>query len=424
MQTYENIIIGGGAAGLFCGANLKNTRHRGRTLLVEKTSNFGSKLMLSGAGQCNFTHGGNIKNFLDKYGENGRNIRKILYNFNNLKTVEFFRANGIKTLQRDDGKVFPKTMKSQDIRDFFVEKIRGNRIEMSVGVNVISIEKVDGKFAVRDDKGREYISKNLVIATGGASYRKTGSDGGMLEILKRAFPELEVVPIKGSLVPIYVENYKFSGISGIAIRDVKIEQIEKREKDNRTDCKKPTSIGDLLFTHKNLSGPAILNISRYVDRGDKLKIDFLNGCLDIISDGKIRTEGVKKSALNYFVEMTNLPRGFLQIVIAQFMGDEMNDSVEKLGKRKIRKIFENLRNYIVAVSGNGGFDVAMATCGGVALDDINKDTMEHRKVSGMYFAGEVLDVDGDTGGYNIQFAFSSGAAVAKSLLRAHDGCKR
>ena len=241
--------------------------------------------------------------------------------------------------------------------------------------------------------------------------------------MKRAIPKLEVVPIKESLVPIYVENYKFSGISGIAIRDVKIEQIEKREKNNRTDCKKPTSIGDLLFTHKNLSGPAILNISRYVDRGDKLKIDFLNGCSDIISDGKIRTEGVKKSALNYFVEMTNLPRGFLQIAIAQFMGDEMNDSVEKLGKRKIRKIFENLRNYIVAVSGNGGFDVAMATCGGVALDDIHKDTMEHRKVSGMYFAGEVLDVDGDTGGYNIQFAFSSGAAGAKSLLRAHDGGK-
>lgn len=424
MQTYENIIIGGGAAGLFCGANLKNTRHRGRTLLVEKTYKFGNKLMLSGAGQCNFTHGGNIKNFLDKYGENGRNIRKILYNFNNLKTVEFFEANGIDTLQRDDGKVFPKTMKSKDIRDFLVEKIRGNRIEMSVGVNVISIEKVDGKFAVRDDKGREYTSKNLVIATGGASYRKTGSDGGMLEILKRAFPELQVVPIKGSLMPIYVENYKFSGISGIAIRDVKIEQIEKREKDNRTDCKKPTSIGDLLFTHKNLSGPAILNISRYVDRGDKLKIDFLNGCSDIISGGKIRTEGVKKSALNYFVEMTNLPRGFLQIAIAQFIGDEMNGSVEKLGKRKIEKIFENLRNYIVSVTGNGGFDVAMATCGGVALDDINKDTMEHRKVSGMYFAGEVLDVDGDTGGYNIQFAFSSGAAVAKSLLRAHDGGKR
>lgn len=332
MQTYENIIIGGGAAGLFCGANLKNTRHRGRSLLVEKTSNFGSKLMLSGAGQCNFTHGGNIKNFLDKYGENGRNIRKILYNFNNLKTVEFFEANGIDTLQRDDGKVFPKTMKSKDIRDFLVEKIRGNRIEMSVGVNVISIEKVDGKFAVRDDKGREYTSKNLVIATGGASYRNTGSDGGMLEILKRAFPKLEVVPIKESLVPIYVENYKFSGISGIAIRDVKIEQIEKREKNNRTDCKKPTSIGDLLFTHKNLSGPVILNISRYVDRGDKLKIDFLNGCSDIISGGKIRTEGVKKSALNYFVEMTNLPRGFLQIAIAQFIGDEMNGSVEKLKK--------------------------------------------------------------------------------------------
>ena len=150
MQTYENIIIGGGAAGLFCGANLKNTRHRGRTLLVEKTSNFGSKLMLSGAGQCNFTHGGNIKNFLDKYGENGRNIRKILYNFNNLKTVEFFRANGIKTLQRDDGKVFPKTMKSQDIRDFLVEKIRENRIEMSVGVNVISIEKVELHIEKRD----------------------------------------------------------------------------------------------------------------------------------------------------------------------------------------------------------------------------------------------------------------------------------
>ena len=110
----------------------------------------------------------------------------------------------------------------------------------------------------------------------------------------------------------------------------------------------------------------------------------------------------------------------MQIAIAQFIGDEMNGSVEKLGKRKIEKIFENLRNYIVSVSGNGGFDVAMATCGGVALDDINKDTMEHRKVSGMYFAGEV----GDTGGYNIQFAFSSGAAVAKSLLRAHDGGKR
>lgn len=410
-MKYDVIIIGGGAAGLFCGANLNLKNKKG--LILDKSSKPGLKLLVSGSGQCNFTHGGDIRDFADKYGDNGKKVRGILYKFSNERVVEYFESKGLKTVEREDGKVFPKSLKAEDVRSLLLEEIGKNGFEIKTEEGVTEIRKViEGEshvYEVRTQtKGKKciYTGENVVVAAGGISYPKTGSDGSIFEALAH-LDGIEIVDLRPSLVPVYVEGYGYSSLSGIAIRNAEIS-LDTEEKKKRRSRR-----GDILFTHKNLSGPGIIDFSRYLNQGDRFRINYIP---DGFKSGEtLKTQGVSKSLGNYLLEETGLPKAFLQEIVEKIEGVSWDDKTSSVSGGKVKELQAILTGEVFLVNGKAGLDKAMATAGGIALSEISTKTMESKKHPGLFFCGEVLDVDGDTGGYNIQFAFSSGYLAAQHI---------
>ena len=419
-MIYNTIIIGAGASGLFCAAHM--TDKNKRVLLLEASNKPGLKLLVSGGGQCNFTHGGSMEDYLDKYGLNGRKIRKIINTFTNKDTVEYFQAHGLKTWEREDGKVFPASKTSKDIVDLLLNEIKHNNVEIKLNTKVMDLRECDFSndhiWEVTLDNRQVIKAKNIVVTTGGITYPKTGSDGSMFEILKK-LGNVNMVKPRAALVPIFVEAYPFGDISGVSIKGASVSKIQEnvKKKDRVPPYKE-----DILFTHKNLSGPLILNYSRYLDNGDKIELDFLPGGFN--SGEHLPYKGCKKNILNLLMDETGLPKAFLEIVIenACRVGGWKIENMEReksasLPGNFVKTVEELIHRWTFTVSGKGALDVAMVTAGGVSISQISPATMESKKHLGLHFAGEVLDVDGNTGGYNIQFAFSSSYIAAQHILQ-------
>lgn len=436
-MVYDVIIIGGGASGLFCAANIKLDKKNG--LILESSKHTGIKLMASGSGQCNFTHGGDIRNFTDRYGQNGGKIRGILYRFNNKMTCRYFEDAGVATFEREDGKIFPKSMDSREIRDLLLEQAKENGFDIHTDTKAVYINVSDSSakeeyqstpqeivYEVQTTAGT-FRGKNLVIATGGRSYPNTGSDGMMLKILEKAFPDLKINPCTAALVPVYVENYSFAKLSGIAHR-VRVTLPYAKGKNI-------VRIGDMLFTHKNLSGPVILDMSRYMKAGSVFYVDYLTEMFNgksYTGEGFLKVDGEKRSTGNLIAERFDLPKALATALADRALADaDMKKQISKdgrseeynrkkagsLSKYEIRAVEKILRNSRFVVSGKGGFGEAMATAGGVDISEVSTSTMEAKKYPGLHLIGEVLDIDGDTGGYNLQFAFSSAQTAARHILQ-------
>ena len=389
---FDVIIIGAGATGLFCAAVGK----RQKGLILESSEEPGKKLLVTGAGQCNMTHGGNIKDFVNHYGSHGSKIRTALYKFNNKETVSFFQSKQMPIIEREDKKIFPECLSAKKVRDKLVELSVDNGWEICTNTKVFSIEKIENGWLINN----EYKTQKVIIGTGGCTYSQLGSDGSMFKILEKL--QLNIVKPKAALAPINVENYNLGHLSGISFKNVRIEIM----KDN---TKIVSAKGDLLLTHKNFSGPVILNISRYIRAGQKMIIDFAPSFSKEIS-----CDGIKKNILAYLVEKTGLPSRFIETLIEK-VGENPKMKTASVSGKNVKAIIDLIHKYKFSISGPGDFIQGMVTAGGVSLDEINTKTFESKKHEGLFIIGEALDVDGDTGGYNLQFAFSSAAIVAKNL---------
>ncbi len=412
-MIYDVIIVGAGAAGLFTGANYSSAV---KGLILEKTKTPGNKLLLSGAGQCNLTYGGSIKDFVSHYGENGRKIRYILYKFNNKSLKDYFEKLGIALTEREDGKVFPASLKSKDIVNALVQKCYDNGFQFNYNspVDVISYNDDENSrgfktYTVTCPNGT-YKTRKLIIACGGCSYPATGSDGSIFNVLKNL--NLEIISPKPALVPIHVHSYPYESLSGISFPDAKIS-IYSLDKIAGTERKFEKNItaeiqGDLLLTHRNFSGPAIINISRYASIGNQLQINYYTSkdAKTILTGFKNRMPGNQQQLLTFLYEYLGLPKRFLEIICQRAKVDP-TQKISQISDRHLKAIINLLTADSYKISGLGGYNLAMVTAGGVALSGVNPKTLESEKYPGLFFAGEVLNVDGDTGGYNLQFAFSS-----------------
>jgi len=402
-MIYDIIIIGAGPAGL-----MASIFSKGKVLLLDGNQNLGRKLLTTGAGQCNFTHAGDINEFLTKYGKNGRFLKAALYNFNNKDTVDFFLENDIESIENENGKIFPKSLKSTDILDVLIGKCKENNISIKSDrkVKEINIKEIDADdfnqtrnlFYVKTNK-ECFTAKKIIVATGGKSFDQTGSDGSMFSILEEL--GISVESLYPSLTPIYVKNYKLAHLSGIAFKNA----IVNLYRDNK---KIESNIGDILLTHKNISGPGILDFSRYVRNNDLLKINFIGVNENVFrNELKVNIDSGKDKTVKSVVRQLDLPNRFIdQILEESNISSELNCS--SLKKSQFSEFVEKVCNYNMTVECLGNFNIAMATTGGVKLSSVNKKTMESKEIKNIYFAGEVLDIDGDTGGYNIQAAFSTG----------------
>ena len=400
MKKYDNIIVGAGASGLYCACALE----KGNNLILEKGKRPGLKLLMAGSGQCNVTHGGSIKDFLEHFGDNGKKIRSALQRHNNIELCRVLLDYGVETVEREDGKVFPKSMNGRDVLDALVSNVNA---EILYEANVLSLSKNDSDegYILSTSKG-DFACCNVIIATGGASYPTTGSDGALARQISSDL-ELDLVELRPALTPAFVENYPYGDLSGISFKDVEVRVAGH------------AMVDDILFTFKNLSGPAIINSSRYMRTGDMLTINFLWPMRpeELLEKLKKDFPGNNKSLQHYLIDELGLAKRFAKLV-SEMIGME-HQKVSQFSGAQMKEIVSELATKTFAISGLAGFKEAMATTGGISLSEISTKTMESKKYPGLYFIGEVLDVDGDTGGYNLQFAYSSALAAAE-----HINCKQ
>lgn len=403
-MIYDVIIIGAGPAGLFAAANIQNKK----VLIIEKNETPGKKLLLSGAGQCNYTNNCEIDEFLKKYGNKGRFIKTAFYNFTNQDTISFFREKGLNSIIRDDNKVFPSSFKSVDLLSVLIDCTKHVEMILNNSVERVSYDELKKLYYIKT-KAEAYACYNLIITTGGKSYPNTGSTGDgykFAEILGHS-----IVEPKPALTPVYVENYKFSELSGISFENIKISLF-------KNDRKTKEFTGDLLFTHVNISGPVIINNSRYMDSGDIIKVNFTSYYNE--DEFRVYFENLilsSKMNIKITLKELNLPKRFIEKILNMSNVDE-NLSCSQLNKNQRKSLIEILSAYPMKIEKLGDYHIAMATRGGVSTREINQKTMESKKIPRLYFAGEVLDYDGDTGGFNIQGAFST-AKLAADQVNQH-----
>lgn len=400
-SMYDTIITGGGPAGLFAAANLKNSR----VLLIEKGANPGRKLMISGSGQCNFTHAGSVNELLKHYGDHGRFLKEALVTFSNKDLIAFYADEGIRSVEDKNGKIFPASLKASDIYKVLIDKCNNNNVKILTSSPVSRIDYSDGGFTVTTGSTC-FKSKNLIVATGGLSYPATGSSGDGYKFAVSLGHT--IVKPKPALAPVYIHAYRMAELSGISLTDVKINLF-------RDGKKAGEHTGDVVFTYKGLSGPGILDFSRFINEGNTLKINFVNENIDDFTRKFIlvsQTNG--KTTLQQFIKQYDVAKNLMRFLIenAGSMPDQQIAVIPRLMRIKLAELF---CEYPFVVEKPGDFKVAMATAGGVALGEVYSKTMESKITENLYFAGEVLDIDGDTGGYNIQAAFSTAFLAAKTI---------
>ena len=408
-EYFDAIITGAGPAGLFCAVNCCNDKPY-RILVPEKKHAAGRKLLLSGSGSCNITHSGSIKDFETRYGKNGRFLRHALAGFSNTDMVSFLSGNGIITIETDDGKIFPESMRAKDILDLLISLCNKSAIRIEYNSPVLDIEHTGRRFRVRAEN-LFFESDFCVIASGGASYPGTGSSGDGYR-LAESLGHI-IIPPKPALTPVTALTADTAfppELSGLTIKNSIIsifrgsKLIESRS-------------GDLLFTHTGLSGPAILDLSRNISPGDRILLSFTSHNREYIEEQFIilsRKEG--RRSIKNLLHSFDIPER-LVLLILEKTGIPRDKKSSEINRDERKRLMEYISAYPVTVAETGGFSIAMATAGGVSTSEINPRTMESKLVPGLFFAGEVMDIDGDTGGYNLQAAFSTGKLAAETIRK-------
>lgn len=367
------VIIGGGASGLMCAASVDLNKTGASGVVIEGTSRLGTKLLMSGGGHCNITHAGSIKDFIPCYGEAGKKIRKLLYKHNNEDLTSWLGALGIEAESAADGRIFPLSHKAADVLEAMVRRARNNGWEFKTDWKVASIKPEESGYLIESEIGKTVHADKLIIAAGGITYPKTGSDGSMHRIIERDLG-ISSTPLVPALAPIKVDDYPYGELAGLSVQNVTVTIKRHGAKDARYN-------GDMLFAHTELTGPVMLAASRSAEAGSTLQIDYNAS------------------------DISELPKR-----LARAIRERAGESPVRLEKLLHEDSFR-ISSYEAALN------KAMITAGGIPLEKeiINPGTLELAAHPGCFVIGELLDVDGVTGGYNLQFCYSSARAVADAL---------
>lgn len=411
---YDTIIIGAGPAGLFAAQAIG--KYKKNVLVLERNAKPGKKLLVSGAGQCNFTHAGDVEELLFSYHEKSKFVKKALMSFDNKKVMSFFEQAGVPYQVMPNQKVFPKSMKSEDILNVLLRACQRNEVEIIYNQCCEEIRVYDGAFTVETASKQRYFADHVVIATGGQSYTHLGSDGKGYEMAK-AFGHTIITP-RPALTDVRFKQNPYKTISGLSVKDIEVSIWHEGKKVKNY-------VGDLLFTHKGLSGPAILNSSRWMQPNDELTINFLYPrTYEEIRKQMQETLATRgKEEIQTYLKAYQLPKNLMTLLCRQIELDE-HTMCAQISREKREKLVKQLTQCPFTIDALGGFHIAMVTTGGVHLKEVNPTTLESRRQKGLYFIGEVLDVDAETGGYNIQAAFSTAHLCAMHLCKKEDKNKK
>jgi predicted Rossmann fold flavoprotein len=401
-MKYDAAIIGGGPAGLM--AALRAGESGARVILLEKNSRLGAKLLLTGGGRCNLTN--NIPDprvFISQLGINGKFLFSALNKFGVDKTLDFFHSRGLKTKVEKNGRVFPVSNQASDVLDVLIKELRNFQVEIRTKGQVnrfVTEENKIIKLVLTD--GREIEADKYILATGGKSYPGTGSDGDGYKWLAKMGHTI-ILP-RPSLTPLLVEADFIKDLEGLSVIAARLSLFQ--------GAKKITSAsGDVIFTRTGLSGPAALDLSRYIEPEAitdlYLEIDFLPQLEAADLDKKLQ-QVLASGGKQMRNSLSGLVIPKFRPVLLELSNIDPNMKSNRVSRQQRLAMVKLLKNFKLKIKALAGFDKAMITKGGVSLAEIDPQTMRSQIISNLFICGEVLDLDGPTGGFNLQICWTTG----------------
>ena len=410
-MNWDVIVIGGGASGLMAAG--RAAEKGSRVLLLEKMGRVGIKLAITGQGRCNLTNAGDLPAFIENFHHNGKFLYNVFSRFFNQDLISFFQGRGVPVVEERGRRIFPASNRAQDIVRVLRDYARSHGVKVLIHSPAREILQNRGKVeGVRTEK-EIFRASSVILATGGASYSQTGSSGDGYTIASKLGHPLE--PIRPALVPLEIDDPSIHSLQGLTLKNVRAAFFSG-------DRKIGEEFGEMLFTHFGVSGPIILTLSgKVVEALPKGRID-----LGVDLKPALSPEQVENRLIREFQEQPRqqiqsllgrlLPKSLVPLILrrSEVSPEAKGGEIRVVERRKIRKV---LKNWRLPVRGARPLEEAIVTAGGIAVREIHPSTLESRIVRGLYFCGEVIDVDGKTGGYNLQAAFSTGWVAGEAAAR-------
>ncbi len=385
--------------------------------LLERKSTLGNKLLLSGKGRCNLTNTEDLQSFLKRF-SNGDFLRDAFKKFFSQELISFFEERGLKLKVERQMRVFPQTDRSSSVLDVLKKELEKLKVEIIYKCKVVDLLVANGKaIGVRLEDGKDITAQRIILAGGGASYSFTGSDASAINIAKKFGHS--IARLQPGLVPLDIKQSYLKKLEGLTLRNIRL-----KFSDGKTQI--ISEVGELVFTSTGISGPLVITLSgKVIDLlvpGKKVYVDIdLKPALSIEQlDGRLLREfkaNSKKIIQNMLKEL--LPLSLIKVFIG-VTGIDPLKKCSQITQEERQKIISLLKGFRMEVSGPRPIEEGMVTRGGVSLKEINPRTMESRRIKGLYFCGEMIDIDADTGGFNLQAAFSTGYLAGESAALNRD----
>ena len=412
MSKRTVVVIGGGAAGLMAAGEA--AKNGARVIILEKMKRPGRKICISGKGRCNISNSADIPDFINHFGRNGRFLRQAFAQFFTPELIAFFQEQGLPVTLERGGRYFPTSGKAPDILKTFLHWLGNLHVDIRNNSTVKSISAESGALRITVSGQKDILCDAAILTTGGASYPATGSTGDGYRLAESLGHT--VVPVRPALVPLEVQGGLHPDLAGLEVKNAEVRLIVDTKQAGK-------QFGELHFIKTGISGPVILTLSGLavdsLQAGKEVQLHIdLKPALDrkkldnrLIRDFEKRNKEIFSQVL----------RGLLPAQLIPFCLEQTGIAGEteagQISKKERRKLLNWLKELQFTISGYRPFSEAIVTAGGISLQEVNPRTMESKKQPGLYLAGELLDLNGDTGGYNLQAAFSTGWLAGRSAAR-------
>ncbi|MCX7427786.1 MAG: NAD(P)/FAD-dependent oxidoreductase [Planctomycetia bacterium] len=421
MNTTDVIVVGAGPAGLLAACRASERGYH--TLLLERNPKPGAKILISGGGHCNLTHATDARGIVEAFGPSGRFLHSAMAALDPQGLVDLLAAEGVATRTEPDGKILPASDRAGDVLAALMRRLRRGGATLAVGESLVDLRRDDAGFRLTTSR-RTLAAAKVVLSTGGQSYPACGTTGDGYRWA--AALGHSIVPPRPALVPIVTDEDWVKQLQGITIADVLLRVLPAEDEPAPGDAiadrheALAERRGSLLFAHFGLSGPVALDLSRFVSvcpRGKRplLACDFLPDVTPSELDS-ILASGSARAGRRQIASLLDpwLPRRLAEALVARAQVDPGGRAAELSRDGRVRLV-EAVKRLRIRATGTLGFEKAEVTAGGVSLEDVDSRTMQSRRVGGLYLAGELLDLDGPIGGYNLQAAFSTGYLAGDRL---------
>lgn len=403
------IVVGGGAAGMM--AAVSSAQNGAKVVLIEKNEKLGKKIYITGKGRCNLTNAAELNEFFDNIFTGKEFSYSSMYGFDSSALLDLLKQGGLETKIERGNRVFPLSDKASDVTKALVKLLNHYNVEIMLNTDVKELILSDGVIdGIRTDEGRTYFADSVILCCGGKSYPLTGSDGSGYTLAKRmGHTMIDPMP---ALVPLLTKESWVHSLAGLSLTNVSASLFE------RGTCT-ATQFGEMLFTHKGISGPIILSLSCLVQnfKDSYVSID-LKPALDevtleqrILRDFDKQKNKMFKNGLDLLVPKT------LAEQLVMLSGIDPEKKINQITVQERKQIVHLFKDLRIKISATAGFEEAIITKGGINTKEINPSSMESKLIKGLFFAGEIINVHGYTGGYNLQLAFSTGHLAGESAAK-------